>query len=130
VETEFPGERFLIEREGTDGDVRRASARIAELPVAAQTSPTAEPTGHAEALARAQMVLAEQNRQEIILLTLVGIVINALVLPLGLLRTGTRAADPPDGRRAAWAGTALRTLITLVIALCQALISKTTTATA
>ncbi len=31
VETEFLGERFLIEREGTDGDPRRAFARIAEL---------------------------------------------------------------------------------------------------
>jgi hypothetical protein len=31
VETEFLGERFLIEREGTDGDLRRARARIAEL---------------------------------------------------------------------------------------------------
>src|SRR5437870_7115625 len=31
VETEFFGERFLIEREGTDGDLRRAIARIAEL---------------------------------------------------------------------------------------------------
>jgi hypothetical protein len=31
VETEFFGEPFLIEREGTDGDLRRAIARIAEL---------------------------------------------------------------------------------------------------
>jgi hypothetical protein len=31
VETEFLGERFLIEREGMDGDLRRAIARIAEL---------------------------------------------------------------------------------------------------
>jgi hypothetical protein len=31
VEAEFLGERFLIEREGTDGDVRRAAARIAAL---------------------------------------------------------------------------------------------------
>jgi hypothetical protein len=31
VETEFLGEPFLIEREGTDGDLRRAIARIAEL---------------------------------------------------------------------------------------------------
>jgi hypothetical protein len=31
VETEFLGERFRIEREGTDGDLRRAVARIAEL---------------------------------------------------------------------------------------------------
>jgi hypothetical protein len=31
VETEFLGEQFLIEREGTDGDLRRAIARIAEL---------------------------------------------------------------------------------------------------
>jgi hypothetical protein len=30
-ETEFLGERFLVSREGTDGDVRRATARIAEL---------------------------------------------------------------------------------------------------
>src|SRR5262249_25341180 len=30
-ETEFFGEPFLIEREGTDGDLRRAIARIAEL---------------------------------------------------------------------------------------------------
>src|SRR5438094_7814024 len=31
VEAEFLGEPFLIEREGTDGDWRRAIARIAEL---------------------------------------------------------------------------------------------------
>jgi hypothetical protein len=31
AEAEFLGERFLIEREGTDGDVRRATERIAEL---------------------------------------------------------------------------------------------------
>src|SRR5207253_7765074 len=31
VEAEFFGEPFLIEREGTDGDLRRAIARIAEL---------------------------------------------------------------------------------------------------
>jgi hypothetical protein len=31
VEAEILGERFLIEREGTDGDLRRAAARIAEL---------------------------------------------------------------------------------------------------
>jgi hypothetical protein len=31
TETEILGERFLIEREGTDGDVKRAIARIAEL---------------------------------------------------------------------------------------------------
>jgi hypothetical protein len=31
VEAEFLGERFLIEREGTDGDLQRAIARIAEL---------------------------------------------------------------------------------------------------
>src|SRR5439155_7222130 len=31
VETEFFGEPFRIEREGTDGDLRRAIARIAEL---------------------------------------------------------------------------------------------------
>jgi hypothetical protein len=31
AEAEFLGERFLIEREGTDGDLKRAIARIAEL---------------------------------------------------------------------------------------------------